>query len=373
LAADLLRSGTDDDEWALPDALLPRAWALLVLLFDRAERAEVPGDDPMSQAISTPRGRTLEAILSHIFRSCRLADRANGGGVEVWGEFRVVLAQELEKCRNANFEVSTLLASNLAQLQVIDATWLAASTEKIFPADAPVSLECAIEGLGYATVSAPLYRLLRDQGVVERALCLRTAKRHGLEQLVATVVHAYLWGEEDLASPRFNILFNSERSGLLVGFLTSSLGQVDGRELSLEQVDKVLSLWQAVMEWVDSQPQEIPAMVSSNLPMVAAHVQVLDERSNRMLFNVARFVCQTNAYEFFRELDRLTDTAPVTAAAILGRVLDTFVPDYDFEDRLGSVLRKISTKQRDCAVILSDKLRHLSSARDLYVRLTSAT
>jgi hypothetical protein len=80
--ADMLHAGTRSDEHAYPATLLPRGWSLLQVLLEKAEALDQPGDDPMTAAINSSRGRSVEALFSHALRVCRLADKENGSHVD---------------------------------------------------------------------------------------------------------------------------------------------------------------------------------------------------------------------------------------------------------------------------------------------------
>jgi hypothetical protein len=41
-----------------------------------------------------------------------------------------------------------------------------------------------------------------------------------------------------------------------------------------------------------------------------------------------------NADNFIEELDRLVEQDPAKVSSVLGKVLDAYEPDYDYEDRL---------------------------------------
>ncbi|HXH91696.1 MAG TPA: hypothetical protein VNN25_08955, partial [Thermoanaerobaculia bacterium] len=125
--ADLLDAGTRDDKHAYPTALLPRGWALLSILAERAEAAEQPDDrDPMTQALNTPKGRTIGAIVGHALRESRLADKNGGSHAAVWNGLRPLFDQELEKCETGNYEFATLAGASIANLEYLDADWLRA-------------------------------------------------------------------------------------------------------------------------------------------------------------------------------------------------------------------------------------------------------
>lgn len=93
----------------------------------------------MSQAINTPKGRTLEAIFGRALRESRLADKESGSHAATWEHLRPRFDQELEKCETGNFEFSTLSAAYIANLEYLSTEWLQAHIKEIFPTARPAS------------------------------------------------------------------------------------------------------------------------------------------------------------------------------------------------------------------------------------------
>ena len=81
-----------------------------------------------------------------------------------------------------------------------------------------------------------------------------------------------------------------------------------------------------------------------------------------------------NADDFIEELDRLADISPAKISAVLGKVLETFVPTFDFQDRLKSLLTKLAGHgRREDAIAYADRLRHLRGMEQLFAQLTTAS
>jgi hypothetical protein len=73
--------------------------------------------------------------------------------------------------------------------------------------DRRANLACAIGGLAYASTSRKVYRLLRDNDVLDAALRLDLKSGYGHEKLMERVAVGYLWGEDTLDSSRFKFIF----------------------------------------------------------------------------------------------------------------------------------------------------------------------
>lgn len=62
--------------------------------------------------------------------------------------------------------------------------------------------------------SREIYRLLRDNGVLDAALQLDIKGRNGYQKLMERVPIGYLWGEDTLDSNRFKFILNRTRKRL---------------------------------------------------------------------------------------------------------------------------------------------------------------
>ena len=67
-----------------------------------------------------------------------------------------------------------------------------------------------------------------------------------------------------------------------------------------------------------------------------------------------------HADTFIEELDRLLEQDPATVSLVLGKVLKTYQPDFDYEDRLKNLLKKLAhSGRRDDALLYLDHVRRL--------------
>jgi hypothetical protein len=150
--------------------LLSLGWGILGTLLVRTPgMTEVADSDVMTQAINTPRGRAIEALVKHALRVCRIETKKKKSHTEAWIELRAAFDQQLEMAKNANFEFSTLISRYIANLDYLSADWLEANITRVFDREFPDNFRCALGGLPYATLTRRVYRLLADNGVVSAA------------------------------------------------------------------------------------------------------------------------------------------------------------------------------------------------------------
>lgn len=372
IVADFLRAGTRDDAHAYPSALLSSALVLIEILLAYAEASPSPSEDPMNMAINSPKGKAVEALFSHALRQCRVSDQVSGGHVESWASLQPIFDKELDKTKGQNFEFSTLAAAYLSNLQYLSEPWLVRRIRQIFPIEFPDSFNSAIGGLAYSEATKVTYRLLIDAGVIDAALRQYDGKTKLEERLIERVALAYLWGDEELDSPRFSWWFeHSDMDALTTA--SHFFWSVSKHQLKEEQVTRIMQFWQRCIDVV--QRGGVPAdQLLSSLSRLTCYVGAIGTSEEALLTPVAPYAhVGYNSDWFIEELERLADGNPHAVSRLLNFVLDAHEPIFDFEDRLKSIARKFAEHQmRDEALQLIDRLRRLKGMAELFDELSTA-
>lgn len=370
IIAELLRAGTRNDDKAYSPNLMPRTWSLLCSLLEKAEPLDDPRDDAMTQAINSSKGKVIEAIFSHTLRACRLSDRTSGEHAVAWKEMRPVFDREIALCKDANYEFSTLAANYIANLDYIDRNWLQINIGSIFPEEFLANFHCALEGLAYAPATSPVYSILLDGGVLDFALRQESKGRHSREKLVERIALAFLWGHEELDGPRFLYLFETGNVADLEE-AAEFFWRVSNQELSSGQVERILAFWNrcVVLSQAMTEP---PAKLLSKLGRLSCYIKLVEDRERDWLLSVAPYVhVGHNVNNFIEELDRLVEVSPANICIVLGKVLETFVPSFDFQDRLKSLLEKLwKLGHSNEAISFANQLRHLPGMAQFFSKLT---
>lgn len=367
--AEFLRAGTRDDKKSYEPALLPRAWVLICRLLEKAEAADDIDKDAMTQAINTSKGKAVEALFSHALRTCRVADRTRKTHADAWTEIEPVFDSELAKCRNANFEFSTLAAAYIANIEYLSADWLRANIDGIFPAKYSGNLFGAIAGLAYAPATRSTYQLLADREVLDRALAMELGERNTRERLLERIALAYLWGDEDLTSPRVRRLFDEQRLGDLQ-VVGDFFWSVSNQELKPGQVQKILAFWKQCTEWSEKR-EPAPAQLLSHLSRLSIYVTKLGSEEVELLQAVAPHVEKAhNADQFVEQLLRLVPLDPVAVSAVFSKLLETYEPAFDYEDKLKTLVRSLAESGlKKEAIDFADRLRRLPGMPELFSEL----
>ncbi|MDA8134544.1 MAG: hypothetical protein M0T82_07960 [Desulfobacteraceae bacterium] len=368
--AEFLHAGTRKDAKAYPPELLDRAFSLIKILLENLEPVDEPEKDAMFQAINSYRGKTIEALFSHTLRVCRISDEAKGSHTEAWDKIKPVFDAELEKCKNNNFEFSTLSAAYLDNIHYISSGWLETGFKKIFPHDYQSNFICAIDGLAYSPANKRIYKLLADHKILDNALRLEGLREQARERLIERIALACLWGDEPIDSPRFNYLFESEQIDDLrdVGRLFYN---VRDQELNPEQIERILMFWEKCVKWAENL-SEPPKLLLSDLSRLICYITEFTDREKNLLLAVAHYIKDGyNEDIFFKGLHRLVEQDPEKISMVLGKVLEARVPNYDYEDMLKNLIIRLAGFGRiEYALMHADRASKLPGFLQLYKQLS---
>lgn len=368
-AADLLQAGSRDDERAYPPTLRPRVWAIIVGLLGSAEAAEQFNREAMSQAINSPRGRVIEAAMFYALQGCRIQENAEKRHVDAWASVEPLFNHELESARGRNFEFSTLAGAYFANLLYMSSEWTTANCARIFSPEFPDNFACAVDGLAYSQDNRPVYVLLRDAHVIDRAIRLTDLTDTARKQLNERIALGYLWGEDSLESERTSYWFRAEGAKDIQEvswFLWSGRNQ----NLSSEQRDLVRAFLERGSRWLERN-NSAPREVASSLGLLVWSLPDARGRHEEILRTLVPGIAGGHSsHEFVAELNRLVEGSPVEVVKVFGNLLDHRVPFHDYDDELKKLIENLArVGQIDAAIRFCNRLRGLPGMPQLYDRL----
>src|SRR6185312_7748987 len=350
---------------------LPRGWELIKILLARAEDEPANLTDPMTRALNTEKGRAIGAMYNHALRVCRVAQKNGTSLDQAWATLEPTFESELAKCRDANFDFSTLSASYIANLDYMSHNWLAANVKRLFPVDYPINLKVALGGLAYATPTRVIYGLLVSNGILDAAFRTELEDRSSKERIVEWVCLAYLWGDEALEAPLMAHIFAGGSDDLQNA--SEFFWQVRRQDLTSDQVERVLAFWAKCLEWANGQP-EVPTKLLSSLGRLAPYVHALDDRAKNLLLGIVPYVhADYSTHQMIEEFDQLVDTNPQATVELLQRMFEVGTPNYDMDDKLKSLLKKLNDLGYRADVLhIVEKLRKtLPGMLDFYKQLVA--
>jgi hypothetical protein len=372
LIADLIKAGTTDDAHAYPSALLPRTWSVVEGLLDRVKGSDEPDTDPMTHAINTTKGRILEAVFNHALRECRLADKSKGEHSADWARMKPVFDKELAKCESDNLEFSTLAAAYIGNLEYLDSSWVRDNLARIFPLERATNFSSALGGLAYSQPTRRHYVMLRDAGILDRALRLDLKGRDTRKELIERIGLGYLWGEEPLNSPRLEYMFDGDRVEDLEA-AAWLFWTVRDEKLSDEQFARIIAFWDKCVTFSAALSQP-PAKLMAALGNLAWALPNAAGRNRDLLIAAAPYVgLQHTTHEFLKQLRRLVETNPGEIVDVLAALITTYEPSYDYQDQLKLLVARLAALgQRPAALDFCNKLVHVPGMQQLFKTLTAA-
>ncbi len=368
--ADFIKAGTLDDKKAYSPNLLPKTWALLGILLEKLEmEKEAPHSDAMNRAINLPRGKVTEALFIHALRECRVSDQNNKEHASAWIVMKPIFDAELAKCKNSNFEFSTLAGNYISNLNYMDEAWLRENVQRIFAPEFQDNFRCAIDGLAHGTITNTIYDLLVEFGIIDLALQEQRLNRTVREVLIERIARAFILGQEQLNSKRFEYFFQSECLEDLAD-ASSWFWSIRKENLTPDQIHRILEFLAQCVSWSKTLA-EPPKKLLSSLSLLACYLKSLTNKERDWLLAVAPYVRVDYKSDFFlEELERLAELSPAEVSKVMYAFFDSYIPDYDFENRIQSILTKLAQHgMRKDAIAFTEKLRHLPNMIQLYERL----
>ena len=172
---DLIKSGVRSDNHAFSEDLLDDARAVLKKILKQQEGTIFEEEsDAVSQAINSPRGHCVEALINLTLRCCRLEDKLNDGDhSNTWAGFQDFYDGELKGANEEKFwlEFPTLVTNYLPNFLYMSSDWVMANLSVIFNQRNDLWWKCAMQGYSYTgAVNKDIYDHLKQNGDLIRAL-----------------------------------------------------------------------------------------------------------------------------------------------------------------------------------------------------------
>ena len=348
IIAEILNAGTRVDDYSYPATLLTRTRKLITQMLENIEPDVEVAEDAITQAINSAKGKAIEALFIHTLRECRVKDKEVEGHHTIWSEIRPIFDEELNKCKGTNFEFSALAGNYLIYLDYISHEWLQDNIQRIFPEEHTENFLGALNGLVYERISQPVYDMLVEAGILDRALGMELKGMHTKDGLLERIALAYLWGSESLTGPRFTHLFEDACLDYLE-IISNFFQSLDSRKLEPEQADRIILFFNHAINWSQSL-DEPPAKLLSSLSMIICYIQSIDDELLKRLKFVTPYLGY-NGSAFLEELERLAEKNKPEVCEIFRRLSETYLPSYDHEDRLKSFIKMIAGKDKEMKIV----------------------
>lgn len=337
----LIESGVKDDEWAFDERHLGLAEQIIVKILQKEPpTAKGQSNDPLTEAMNTPKGHCIEALFNYALRQSRLLGKRGADRAQFWQRIQPVFDNELQLCQGNNFEFSALAGGCLPNLIYLNRTWTEQNIDKIFLLEYESNWRYAIGGYAYVhTVYDEIYKLLREHGHFRKALGIEFENRHIREQVIQNICIAYLRGLEDLNEGLFADLLRAWRENDISEIIRFfwMLRKGDFKE---ETRNLILNFWRQCYQKIRGQ-EEAHGAILSDLTLLTSFLTGIPDEEKDWLLQVAPYVDERHNSSFFLEyLDGLTDKNPDAVAEITLKMLGRTAPNYKKED-VRSIVEKL--------------------------------
>lgn len=341
----LILDGVRNDEWAFEESLLPKAETIIrKILVNEPAKAEGRDKDPVTEALYTSKGRCLDTLIGYSLRNSRLIDRRKGDRDRFWNHIKPVYDHELEQCRNANFEFSTLAGLYVLQLHYLSKSWLHDHFNLIFSVEYERNWLCAMQGYSYVKlVHNDIYSWLKQQGHFRKVLNTDIKNPEVRKNVIQHIAVAYLEGDEDLTG-------RSLLAQILEGWKQKDISEIlwffwHNKHLKENEAKRkrILDFWKLCSEKIQSREEE-NRTVLSDLCLLAYYLTEIGDDEKARLIQAAPYADVQHHSSFFLEyLDRLADQFPAAVAEAYCAMLTKTIPTYQ-EKSILSIVEKLYSK-----------------------------
>ena len=354
----LIDTGVRNDDWAFEEAYLPKAKKIIRrILKKEPSTARGESRDALTEAINTPKGHCLEALINFSLRQARLADKQKNDHSDFWEHIQPIFDHELKQCTNGNFEFSALTGWYLSNLYYLSKDWVSQNIDRIFSVDYDANWRCAMEGYSYVrSVDNEIYGLLRKHGHLTKGLQTDFRNPNVRQELIQHISIAYLRGLETLpdeASLLTKVLQAWRREDISEIILFFSKNHIAIRPEDRAHA-LVLDFWKWCYERIRGQ-EEQNAEILSDLNLLAVFLKEgISEEQKSWLIQSAPYVEERyHGWRFLEYLKILVDENPEAVADVYIKMLTRTVPDMREEVR--SIVEKLYQAS------LKEKANHIAN------------
>lgn len=256
--ADLINSGTRDDNHTFNNKLLPTAEKTLLILADNAKSDLTEGEDILNTVLNSVKGDIFAAMVVYSLKYYRLHKNENGGA---WVKtIKDDFTKRLDKALEPTIEFLTTIGEYLLNIYTLDKDWVKENIDKIFPVYNAGHWKAAFTGylFGMRQVYKDLYMLLRDKAYYQKALNIEFKDRHIEERLVGHICVGYLEEWEKLEDENSLISKLINNNNILQISEIVHFFWMQRKDTSDKIKNKIKPLWNAILDKLifdESQPE----------------------------------------------------------------------------------------------------------------------
>lgn len=405
----LIQVGAKSDEHAFAQELNEKALDVIdIILKNLKIKVEKEFSDPVTDALNSPYGKTLTALIFLSLKDARYFDRFPESGRQRWNS-RAKKFYEIAFDKKIK-EAYTLFGQSLSNFHYLDGEWTEKKIEDLknyFEKDTLWDL--FIEGYLFGSkVYNDIYTLMAPH--YEFALSIESKEDRPVRQLVKHIAIGYLQDINDkLDKPLYGILideWNPLHIYEMIGFFwmqrdylikVDSDDDTKSQESEKQYVNRILKFWETIYErykniGIDDLTSEDKKILASS-GKLAVFLNTIDETNFKWLKLSASYIeIEFNSPFFIEYLNILKDKGENKATVahyvsdIFLEMLKSFIPDYDKKNIFSIVEYLFKTSKIEKDINLKGKANQICNIygpseirddngreflRDLYERYNS--
>ena len=344
----LIKAGVESDEHAFSSKLLSQARALILTLLEKQSgEAFKPDSSAVSAAISSPRGKCLEALINIALRCCRLANKTNNDHAAVWQDFQPIFEAELARADTGKYEFITLLVVYLSNFLYMSSEWVLNNLERIFDRRNYQKWLCAMQAYKHVNyVYEKIYNHLKINQHFIHALDDEHLKHRMLETIIRNIVIAYLHDQKNLESgdSLIQLLLDRARYEELGQLIWCIYELREKKDQNLHS--KVMELWPRLLKVIDMDNQE-GRKLASELTVWSVFITRVDNTNRDWIMQTVRHIGEDDkAWKLLEVIARISVGQPEEAVAIWRAMLKNAAPDYP-EDAIREIFANLVNSGHD--------------------------
>jgi len=373
--ADLITSGTRNDNHAFNGELLPVAEKILLILVSRAESDLTESEDILTAVLNSVKGEIFSAMVICSLRYYRLHKHEDG--ITWVKKIREDFTKRLDKWVEPTIEFSTTIGEYLLYLYTLDKDWVMNNIDRIFPLENPEHWRAAFTGylFGMRQVYKHLYILLRNKGHYHNALSTTFSDRHIDERLVGHICVGYLEDWERLEDKNSLISLLIDHNDINKVSEIVSFFWMQREDVSDKIKKKIKPLWESILgKLIPNESQPEYQRVLSDTNRWLSLVDEIDEEIFEWLKTSVKYL-ETNHNSPFL-IEYLLNHAPATPLKVGQLFLEILnsgmFPEYKRENiqQLVEILYDKGEKEpanRICTLYLSKGITFLNQIYEKHI------
>jgi hypothetical protein len=331
--ADLLKSAFGSQHH-LPPELYDSCLAILKMTLAALPPTEaIQSNDAVTQAINTPRGRTLEAFINLALAMRREEVALNHVASQAWSAVGPIFESELVSSEQGeNLEFATLAGMYCANLHYINSEWTESNFDRLFSLSNEASWRNAAQGFSYQRYLYDwLFKKLVAGGHLRKMVYQSDLPDQVANRALQFLGLAYLKDmttidDGGLLTELIVEIKVKELAHLCWFFWTLRDGEPSNR------AEKIIEFWLRAAAQIRHSGETFPELQSA-LSQLIAFVHELNQAIVDVLVEAApHSQVSHHGYLLIEHLARLAPQYPKQVATIYKAALTGFLPDFDEKD-----------------------------------------